>query len=82
MEIQSARDFVGIEGITNNLIDYFLAGKASESLRSFGSEVNVGVQRYIEASQLWPGGNLAWAFEMSRYSGARRDKVFFTHVAH
>ena len=75
MEIQAACDFVG--GHYKDLIDDFLAGKASESLRSLGPEVNVDVQRYIEASQLWPAGNLAWGFEMSRYSGARRDKVFF-----
>jgi hypothetical protein len=78
MDIQAACDFVGRH--YKELMDDFLAGKAS--LRSFGPDVDVDVKRYIEASQHWPAGNLAWAFETSRYSGPRRDKVLTPAPSH
>ncbi|KAI9466992.1 terpenoid synthase [Lactarius psammicola] len=76
MDIQAACNFVGRH--YKQLMDDFLSAKGS--LRSFGSEVDVDVRRYIEACQYWPVGNLVWSFETTRYFGANRDQIRRTRV--
>lgn len=67
VSLQEAVDFVGVH--FKALLDGFIEDVST--LRSFGAEVDVGVQRYITSIKDAVIGNMIWCFETTRYFGSQ-----------
>ena len=78
MHIQEAADYTAAE-FTARVAKFLDDEKA---LPSFGTDIDVGVQKYIYSITQWVIGNIMWSFDTPRYFGVHHDEVKKTRVVY
>lgn len=71
LSVQEAVNWIEIK-FREVLAEYL---EAKGRIRSYGSEADIMVVKYLHGTEQWISANIAWSFDSQRYFGTRHKEV-------